>query len=244
MPKLETHQVEADLNGKLPDTRALSSSAQKMRGRRGAGFLCGLALALSAGAGAQAQGLITTAQISGTLVAPGQYDYTLTLNNSPSSTVYVQTFWFAWQAGQADFMASQPTSVTPAAGWTATVIGSGDVGDGYSIKFVSSTAPLAPGSSISFNFVSPDSPTVMRGPSPAYPQFPVLSSDVYSGFTSGIREDIIAQMVPEPSTYGLLATGAMLLGLGGRWTNLRCKRGPRARFNNLVSGAKPKISVP
>jgi len=175
-------------------------------------LLTGLALGWTGLVAAHGQGLITTADLSGVKTSSGIYDYTLTLINSPNSTAYAQTFWFAWQAGQADFMGSMPTQVQAAPGWTSEVVGDGS-GDGYSLKFVSSTAPLAPGSSINFYFSSPDSPKVMAGPSPIYPEYPVLSSDVYSGFTSGIREDIIAQLVPEPSTWALLVAGGLMLSL-------------------------------
>ena len=175
--------------------------------------LCFLAVLLLVGAARptlHAQGLISSAQISGSMGPADVYNYMLTLNNSSASTANIQTFWFAWQAGQADFMASSPSSIQTPLGWTYSVDGGGS-GDGYSIKFGTSTAPLAPGHSIIFYFASPDSPAVMGGPSPTYPQFPVLSSDVYSGHTAGIRDDIIGQVVPasvpEPNVWVLLGLG-------------------------------------
>jgi hypothetical protein len=138
------------------------------------------------------------------------------LNDSAASTAFIQTFWFAWQAGLGDFLASSPYSVQAPPGWTYSVIGGGPGGVGYSIKFETFTAPLAPGNSLIFHFDSPDSPKAMAGPSVANPRYPTLSSDVYSGHTAGIIEDIVVQPIPEPATLGLLGFGAMAFAWS-RW---------------------------
>ena len=143
------------------------------------------------------------AQISGVSVGHGTYAYTLTLHNTAASTASIALFWFAWEAGQADFMTSQPTSINTPAGWSATVDGGGD-GDGYSIQFVTFTSPLKPGSSVTFTFNSADSPKMMAGPATLYPEYPTLTSQVYSNpAASGVQDVFVAKLVP--ANLGVLA---------------------------------------
>jgi hypothetical protein len=156
---------------------------------------------------------MSTGNLSGVPNGFGDYEYTLTLNNSPASTADIQTFWFAWLAGQGDFMASSPYAVQTPQGWSYSVQGGGSRGDGYSIKFITFTAPLAPGNSLVFHFESADSPAAMAGRSVPFPQYPTLSSDVYSGHTAGILDQIVVQPVPEPSVWALFGAGALALGL-------------------------------
>lgn len=156
---------------------------------------------------------MASAQMSGVSLGRGNFAYTLTLENTAASTSDIQMFWFAWEAGQADFLTSNPTSIHTPAGWNAVVEGGG-AGDGYSIQFVTYTTPLTPGSSVTFTFDSPDSPRIMAGPASLYPQYPTLSSQVYSAHAAdGLQELFVTQLVPEPSSLALLGTGALVMYL-------------------------------
>src|SRR5689334_20687895 len=62
------------------------------------------------------------------------FDYTITVTNSSSSTSPIGTFWYAWIPGY-DYLATTPISVTPPTGWTKTVTHGGP-SDGYGIEFV------------------------------------------------------------------------------------------------------------
>jgi len=147
----------------------------------------------------EAAGIQAAAQLTGVKLAPAHYAYTLTLENTAVSTSEIQMFWFAWAAGGADFLGSQPTSIVPPPGWNYTVEGGGP-DDGYSIQFVTFTTPLKPGSSLTFTFDSPDSPKEMAGPAPLFPSSPTLSSFVYSAHAaSGLQEQIVAQVVSPPT---------------------------------------------
>jgi hypothetical protein len=48
------------------------------------------------------------------------FDYTITLTNSSSSTASTGKFWYAWVPGE-DLLASNSISVTPPTGWTYTI---------------------------------------------------------------------------------------------------------------------------
>ena len=161
-----------------------------------------------------AQSLVANAQLSAAAVGARSFDYTITLNNTSASTSSIETFWYAWQPGGGDYLPSSPLSVQPPAGWNAVITGGG-VGDGYGLLFETSTAPLAPGSSLSFSFTSPDSPAAVRGNSPWYSGTPVGSSAVYSGHLYGATETLVVEPVPEPSTLSLLWAGGLLIG--GLW---------------------------
>jgi hypothetical protein len=133
----------------------------------------------------------------------GQYEYTLTLENTAFSTSDIQMFWFGWEAGQADFLTSEPTNIETPAGWSATVEGGG-ADDGYSIQFVTFTTPLTPGSSVTFSFKTPDSPKVMSEPASLYPEYETLTSQVYSAHAAdGLQQLFITQLVPASSSTNL-----------------------------------------
>jgi hypothetical protein len=176
-------------------------------------YLSGLILVGAASAAVHAQGIMASGQLSGVPLGRGEYAYTLTLENTAASTSGIQMFWFAWEAGQADFLASLPTSVHTPAGWNSTVEGGG-AGDGYSIQFVTFNTPLKPGSSLTFTFDSPDSPKIMAAPASLYAEYPTLSSQVYSGHAAdGVQDLFVVQVVPEPSSWALFGAGALVMGL-------------------------------
>jgi hypothetical protein len=153
----------------------------------------------AAGATVQAQSILAAAQLTGVEIRSADYAYTLTLENTVASTSDIQMFWFAWSAGGADYLASEPTSIVTPTGWNYTVEGGGD-DDGYSIQFVTFTTPLTPGSSLTFTFHSPDSPKLMAGLAALFPQSPTLTSYVYSAHAAdGLQEEFVAQVVSPPS---------------------------------------------
>src|SRR5260370_27440651 len=109
------------------------------------------------------------------------FDYTLTLNNASGSTSPIETLWYAWLPGE-DFLPTSPITVQPPSGWTDIITGGG-AGDGYTIQFVTSTAPLNPGNSLTFIFESADTPAELAGNSPFHSTTPtpVGTSVVYAG---------------------------------------------------------------
>jgi hypothetical protein len=176
-------------------------------------YLSGLFLVWAASATVQARGILAGAQMSGVSLGRGEYAYTLTLTNSPASSASIGLFWFAWAAGQADFLLSEPTSIQTPAAWNATVEG-GSAGDGYSIQFNTFTTPLAPGSSLTFKFDSPDSPRIMAGPAPLYPEYPTLMSQVYSSYDAdGLQELFVVTLVSAtvPTNLTVALTGHQIV---------------------------------
>jgi hypothetical protein len=125
-----------------------------------------------------AQTLSASGQLSGT-ASNGAFNYTLTLNNTDTSTTNIETFWFSWVPGQ-NFMPVSPTNIGTPSGWTDEITHGGS-SDGYAIQFVTSTAPLAPGGSLTFTFTSTSSPQTMAGDSGLYSTTPIGTSFVYSG---------------------------------------------------------------
>ena len=183
--------------GKRPRKMKSRVHSRRSQIERHAGLSFCLLVAVLAGtiAVANAAQILAGAQMSGVSLGGGNYKYTLTLENTAASTSEIGMFWFAWEAGQADFLASEPTSIQTPTGWVAVVEG-GDVGDGYSIQFVTFTNALKPGSSVTFTFNSGDSPSIMAGPASLYPQYPTLTSQVYSHHAaSGLQQVFVAKLV-------------------------------------------------
>jgi hypothetical protein len=134
------------------------------------------------------------------------FDYTITLKNSSSSTNSIGTFWFAWVPG-ADFLATSPLSVTNPTGWHDTITHfPNSPTNGYAIQWVSSSPSdnVAIGGSLTFKFTSADTPAQISGDSVFYPGTPVETSFVYSGAPfSDAGFQFAVSSVPEPSTLAL-----------------------------------------
>jgi hypothetical protein len=176
-------------------------------------YLSALILLGAASATVQANEILAGATLSGVSLGRGDYAYTLTLSNTAASSSDIGMFWFGWEAGEADFLASEPTSIVTPAGWNATVEGGG-AGDGYSVQFVTFTTPLTPGSSVTFTFHSPDSPKIMSEPAPLYPEYATLTSQVYSGHAAdGLQELFVAQLIqaPTPTNLTIALTGQQIV---------------------------------
>jgi hypothetical protein len=141
----------------------------------------------------------------------GLFNYTLTLNNLPDSTSQIETLWYSWIPGL-DLMSSSPTSTSAPAGWTANIEHSsgGYYGDGYSVQYTTSTAPLNPVGSLQFGFSSFVTPAELAGNDSVYGYYPEETTYLYSGGPEvGVSESLLAQAVPEPSSLALAALGAV-----------------------------------
>ncbi len=177
-------------------------------------------LALIAGLAASAansygQGVIASAQITAQPLGGGQFNYSIALDNTGTSSL--ETFWFAWDLSGYDFMTANPSSITAPSGWSGTTTAV----IGYGIQFNTSTTPLAPGSIIDFGFNSTMTPAQMAGTS--YLSTPVGISYVSTapGFTGTQSGSFFAQVVPEPSSFAFFATG--VLGFWFARRNKRCR---------------------
>lgn len=160
-----------------------------------------------------AQSYVVDGQISAQSAGNGTYNYTITLNNESSSMNPVGTFWFAWVPDYYgyDLLTSSPTSIQAPSGWSYYVTGPNNYyyPDGYGIQFYNYDSPMNPGSSLTFGFTSPDSPDMVEGTSQYFPDA-ATTSYVYSSYAEydpGAEVDLTP--VPEPSSLGLLAFGAV-----------------------------------
>ena len=137
-----------------------------------------------------------SASIAATQLASGDTQYTITLDDTGSTTI--GTFWFAWiPVPFEDFLASSPSSEAAPAGWTDTITHAGSH-DGYGILWTASSASsyLQPGHSLpGFSFVSSEPPSSLFGNSKFYPDTPELTSLVYHGAP---ESDAGFQLLVEP----------------------------------------------
>jgi hypothetical protein len=197
-----------------------------------AGRLCSMLLfTLGTVCTIRAQGVTGQVTYAPSTLNPGDYTYTATFLNSPSSLNPIAFIWFGWtpNAGYygygGDLLSSNPLNIQAPAGWSGQA-GTGYYGppyDGYSIRFTSSGTGLAPGQSVSFQFDSAESPTSMAGNS-SYPYgsggtYPDLYSYFYQTTSqTGNQGAFVPTLTaaPEPSTPCLLAVGALALLAGGR----------------------------
>jgi uncharacterized protein YjdB len=122
---------------------------------------------------------ITASAVISSTPAGSNFNYNIVLSNSSSSNSGIGTFWYAWIPGE-DFLATSPISVTPPTGWGDSITNMGS-GDGYAILYTanSSASYVAPGSTLSFQFQSADTPAQVNGNSIYYPNTPVGTSYVY-----------------------------------------------------------------
>jgi hypothetical protein len=147
------------------------------------------------------------------------WSYSITLTNSSSSVDNLGTFWFGWQPG-GDFLDSKPISEATPSGWTAKLTNFGS-SDGWGIQWMAGNgSTLAPGQSLTFGFVSMDTPSQVAGFSNAHPGIHADASFVYQGapFTTDGFGLIVAQAVPEPSSLalGVAAIAGTLICAGAR----------------------------
>ncbi len=155
-------------------------------------------------------GIAASGVISST-PAGSNFDYTIDLSNSSSSTASIGTFWYSWTpAPFEDFLATKPVSVSPPAGWTETITNIGS-SDGYAIEFVSSGTAynVQAGSSLNFKFTSADTPASVNGDSVFYPGTPVGTSFVYSeGPEQGVADEFVVAPAAAPTLQSIAVTPA------------------------------------
>ena len=173
-----------------------------------------------------ADGLSATATYTATPVAatPGLYDYSLTLNNTGTTTV--GTFWFAWVPG-GDFLKPAPTNATAPAGWTDNIFPNPATG-GNSIRWVTSTDLLAAGQSLSgFSFDSTETPAQLLGtfPSGIGAGDAVTTAFVYEAAPFGDpgHQFVATAATPEPGSLALLSTG-LIGGATGLYRRFKSAR--------------------
>jgi hypothetical protein len=180
--------------------------------------IVGLLAALAANAAE-----VGTATITSTQISPGNFQYSLTLNDT--GTTKLGTFWFAWIPGD-NFMPVSPTGITSPAGWQA-IITTGGPSNGSAIQWTAQAPAddLAAGSSLSgFSFDSTLTLAQLESPSAGSPADPVATAFVYSGAPfSDAGFQLVAQpaatvATPEPSDFILsaLGIGAFVIGLRRR----------------------------
>ena len=141
-------------------------------------------------------------------VADGvNFDYTVKLTNSASSTSGIGTFWFSWVPGQ-DFLARSPISVTPPPGWTDNIMHNGPT-DGFSIQFLASNPAddVQPGGSMNFMFTSADTPTAVSANSVDFPGMAVGTSVVYPAgpFSDAGHQFVVTQTGTQAPTGPLVS---------------------------------------
>jgi hypothetical protein len=145
-----------------------------------------------------------TATISGVAAGGGNYDYTITLQNTGSDNL--NSFWYGWTQG-GNNLPSNPTTPANSLGWANNL-------DGNSIQWVNSTGTaLAPGQSGTFNFVSSSSPSAITT-SPSGESVAYVGGIDFSEGSSGSSTPVFSpglQSVPEPSTLSLLVAGVFVL---------------------------------
>jgi Hint domain len=127
-----------------------------------------------------ASATITATQVAATETVPAHWLYSITLNDTGTTTA--GAFWFAWSPGQ-DYLDTAPIGVTSPAGWASNIVNNGS-SDGYSIEWVAisqSSDVAAGGSRSGFSFTSNDPPSAIFGNSVFYSGTPVATSFIYSG---------------------------------------------------------------
>jgi hypothetical protein len=153
---------------------------------------------------AHAAGISATATYSDSQVSPGVYDYSITLNNTGTTTI--GTYWFGWVLG-AGFLSAAPTDVDSPAGWTDTV-----TNGGKAVRWTTTTDLLDPGDSLGgFSFESTETPAQLlldyAGPGTGTGD-PVTTSFVYiAAPLADPGFQFISDPTPEPGTLFLTLTG-------------------------------------
>ena len=160
-------------------------------------------------------------------VSPGLYSYTLTLNNTGTTTI--GTFWVGWVPG-AGFLTVPPSSISSPAGWSEI-----STNTGHALQWTSTSSLLAPGQSLTgFNFTSTETPSQLLATYPGTATGvgagdPDLTSFVYIGAPLGdpgsqlVVSEVGPTVTPEPDSLLLTLTGFGLAGFASLRRHLRRK---------------------
>jgi hypothetical protein len=146
------------------------------------------------------------ATISDVAGAGGVFDYTITLQNNGNQNL--NSFWYGWTTSGNNLPAS-PSSAGNSLGWA-------NVLDGTSIQWENTTASpaLGAGQSATFTFVSTSTlaaiTTPPSGESVAYTSDSIQFNQGVAGQSTPVFSPTAAP-VPEPSSFGIVAMGAMLM---------------------------------
>jgi len=158
---------------------------------------------------AHATGISATANYTDTMVSPGVYDYSITLNDTGTTTI--GTFWFSWIPGTG-FLSATPTDLTSPTGWTETLkpAAAGKIGIQWTTTITGDD--LDPGWSLTgFSFESTETPAELLLDFPGTGTGagdPITTSTVYSGAPLvGTGDTFVATAAPEPGTMLLTLTG-------------------------------------
>ena len=160
-----------------------------------------------------------SATIAAAQLGPSTYQYTVTLDDTGSTTI--GTFWFGWVPGE-DFLDSSPSSVTAPAGWTDNITHAGSK-DGFAIQWIASSpsSDLHPGQSKVFDFRSSATPAQVFGNSIFYRHPLVTTSFVYSGMPfsdHGYEFHSSSNMVIPPAPAALADRGVFTVDAPGAST--------------------------
>jgi hypothetical protein len=164
---------------------------------------------------------------------PYAYQYDLTLHNTGDTDI--NTFWYAWDDSNMNFMTQYPYNTTAPYGWYAIPTYEYDANNDFQYTWGIEWynyygSPVSPGQDLSgFGFQSDNTPDELAGLSsntpinPGDPPFPVGTSFVYQNYPPQQPGDngfqFVVSPVPEPSTLTLCATMIGLVGFG--WGRLR-----------------------
>lgn len=168
-----------------------------------------------------ADGLSASATFTDVQTSPGVYDYSLTLNNTGSTTI--GTFWFGWIPGDG-FLNAPISGVQSPAGWNDK-----QTNMGTAIQWTTTSNLLAAGSSLSgFSFMSDETPaelgltTITTGKGTVPFTVPVTTSYVYIGkpFGDPGLEFVATPLVPTPELPASLLTLSGM-GLAAAFNRLR-----------------------
>ncbi len=170
-----------------------------------------------------ATGIVNLKSTSGS-GANQTFTYAVTITDT--GTTNISSFWYSWLPPDNfyDFLVSKPTAEVSPSGWIATLEGTNNgTTDDNSILWTTTSAPLTPSKSLTFDFTTTDDFASVTGASTPY-GYPRGYSYIYSGAPeapgdSGALLNVAAGSstpVPEPASVGILAAGAGLLALRRR----------------------------
>jgi hypothetical protein len=168
-----------------------------------------LALAIAAGLAASAissRAQDSSATISGVAAGGGEFDYTITLENTAGSGD-IEGFWYGWIAFDFD-LPTTPSNPGNSLGWNNSV-------DGDSIQWQGGSGDaLAPGQTGTFTFESTSTPsqitTTVDGDGTTSGDSVTYSGTINPGGASSPNFEPTLVAAPEPSAWELMVGGLFI----------------------------------